>query len=117
MQSEIIAKHKVIQFFRLADQGQENQESDREFCWVLLPELTLFRLTACSHPSEILTSLETPQTNSSTFLTGITDMVWMSLVSEKKASHILVESEESRQEVAKQLFNYCELIFFEEMIS
>jgi len=44
-------------------------------------------------------------------------MVWMSLVSEKKGSHILVESEESRQEVAKQLFNYCELIFFEEMIS
>jgi len=28
MQSEIIAKHKVIQFFRLADQGQENQESE-----------------------------------------------------------------------------------------
>jgi len=44
-------------------------------------------------------------------------MVWMSLVSEKKGSHILVESEESWQEVAKQLFNYCELIFFEEMIS
>ena len=28
-----------------------------------------------------------------------------------------MESKESWQEVAKQLFNYCELIFFEEMIS
>jgi len=85
IQSEIIAKHKVIQFFRLADQGQKDHENKnlyREFCWVLLPEFTLFRLSAESHPSEILTSLETTQTHSSTFLTGITDMVWLSLVEE-----------------------------------
>jgi len=76
MQSEIIAKHKVIQFFWLADQGQENQKDEddnlyQEFCWVLLPELTLSRLTGHLYPSEVLTSLETHQNPSSTFFTGI----------------------------------------------
>ena len=113
MQSEIIAKHKVIQFFRLADQGQENQKDededlDREFCWVLLPELTLFRLTGHLHPSEVLTSLETHQNPSSTFLTGITDMMWVSLVEEGEDSNTLRDSRATRQQIAGELLNVCE---------
>jgi len=111
MQSEIIAKHKVIQFFRLADQGQEDQEDGnlyREFCWVLLPELTLFRLTGHSHPSEVLTSLETHQNQSSTFLTGITDMMWVSLVQKEEGSNTLRVSQGIRQRIAGQLLSVCE---------
>jgi len=112
IQSEIIAKHKVIQFFRLADQGQKDHEYKnlyREFCWVLLPELTLFRLSEKSHPSEILTSLETTETHSSTFLTGITDMVWLSLTSKKGDSIILEESRLTRKRIARELLENCGL--------
>ena len=113
MQSEIIAKHKVIQFFRLADQGQENQKDededlDREFCWVLLPELTLFRLTGHLHPSEVLTSLETHQNPSSTFLTGITDMMWVSLVQKEDDNNILYINQETRHTIAEKLLSVCE---------
>jgi len=38
-------------------------------------------------------------------------MVWMSLVSEKEGSNILLESDQDWQEIARQLLNYCELIF------
>ena len=110
LQSEIIAKHKVIQFFRLADQGQKDEDEDsyRESCWVLLPELTLFRLTGHLHPSEVLTSLETHQNPSSTFLTGITDMVWVSLVEEGEDSNTLQDSQATRQQIAGQLLSVCE---------
>jgi len=111
LQSEIIAKHKVIQFFRLADQGQRDQEIEdlyREFCWVLLPELTLFRLTGHLHPSEVLTSLETHQNPSSTFLTGITDMMWVSLVEGQEDSNTLRDSRATRQQIAGELLNVCE---------
>jgi len=115
MQSEIIAKHKVIQFFRLADQGQRDQANEdryRDLCWVLLPELTLFRLSAESHPSEILTSLETTETHSSTFLTGITDMVWLSLVEKEEGSNIFEPNQLARQEIASELLKSCELNSF-----
>ena len=119
MQSEIIAKHKVIQFFWLADQGQKdqgNQDLYRESCWVLLPELTLFRLSAESHPSEILTSLETTETHSSTFLTGITDMVWLSLTSEVGGSNMLEASPPIRHRIASELLKNCELNSFQKRI-
>jgi len=119
MQSEIIAKHKVIQFFRLADQGQGDQANGdqyREFCWVLLPELTLFRLSAESHPSEILTSLETSGTHSLTFLTGITDMVWLSLTSKAGDSNILETSPPIRSRIASELLKNCELNSFQKRI-
>ena len=119
MQSEIIAKHKVIQFFRLADQGQRDQENEdlyREFCWVLLPELTLFRLTGHLHPSEVLTSLETHQNPSSTFLTGITDMMWVSFVQKEEDSNALQISRGIRRQIAEQLLDACEfnLVFLKE---
>jgi len=115
MQSEIIAKHEIIQFFRLADQGQRDQANEdryRDLCWVLLPELTLFRLSAESHPSEILTSLETTETHSSTFLTGITDMVWLSLVEKEEGSNIFEPNQLARQEIASELLKSCELNSF-----
>jgi len=119
LQSEIIAKHKVIQFFRLADQGQRDQENEdlyREFCWVLLPELTLFRLTGHLHPSEVLTSLETHQNPSSTFLTGITDMMWVSFVQKEEDSNALQISRGIRRQIAEQLLDACEfnLVFLKE---
>jgi len=110
----MIAKHKVVQFFRLADQGQNDQENlYRDFSWVLLPELTLFRLSEKSHPSEILTSLETTQTHSSTFLTGITDMVWLSLVHKEEGSNILEASQLARHEITSRLLKDCELNSFQ----
>ena len=110
LQSEIIAKHKVIQFFWLADQGQKDEDEDsyRESCWVLLPELTLFRLTGHLHPSEVLTSLETHQNPSSTFLTGITDMMWVSFVQKEEDSNTLQISRGIRYQIAEQLLDVCE---------
>ena len=110
LQSEIIAKHKVIQFLRLADQGQKDQEDEdlnRKFCWVLLLRLTIFRLTGHSHPSKVRTSLET-QNQSSTFLTGITDMMWVSLVQEGEGSNILQSSQATWHQIAGQLLSVCE---------
>ncbi|KAF5361988.1 hypothetical protein D9756_002421 [Leucocoprinus leucothites] len=68
--SEIVAKHKIISFFRLADQAKFISE-EREFCWVLLPELLLFELTATSQPSEIKATHDSPIPHErSTFLTN-----------------------------------------------
>jgi len=71
-----------------------------------LPELTLFRLSEKSHPSE---TLETTETHSSTFLTGITDMVWLSLTSKKGDSIILEESRLTRKQIARELLENCGL--------
>ncbi|KAF5352542.1 hypothetical protein D9756_006233 [Leucocoprinus leucothites] len=93
--SEIVAKHKIISLFRLADQARV-VNGERDLCWVLLPELLLFELTATSGPSEIKTNCNSPVPHeSSTFLTGRADMVIVSFVekagSDSSSSTILTD--------------------------
>jgi len=60
------------------------------------------------HPSEVRTSLETPQNQSSTFLTGIIDMMWVSLVQEREGSNIPQSSQATWHQIAGQLLSVCE---------